>query len=358
MFTSMLGLTAFIYEINRSHPFFVLIFFIISLIGLLIRLFHLHSLKAGGNKIDFNLLREKNIVRYIPWLKENVRGHSETIDIVAHRIQQNLSLSQIGRTLGSFIFVGPTGTGKTFLSELIGMTLYPNSEPIIISMNQYKSPNDVYTLLGAPPGHPGFEIGGSLTRPIQENPYRLVLIDEIEKAHPDVQHCLYNILDKAESREKSSGNLASFAACVFIATCNSGVESLRNVYASEKNHLLRTARAREILARDAGFERALLARFDDILLMDELRAIDVAEVACLQLAKHWRRYGINVDYASPEIILEAMMRNMEFKEYGVRQLSRFIQELADPVIELARQSGKNHVRLDVDRRSGKIILNA
>lgn len=351
-----------LYELYRYNPFFVGLVCALSLIALFARIIYLlHERdlrKSPAHALDFNLLRDKDVLGYADWLKENVRGHNETIDIILAKIQQNLRLSNPGRTLGSFILVGPTGTGKSFLSELVGMALYPDSEPLVIPMNQYKDRDDVFTLLGPPPGHSGFEVGGSLTRAVFENPLRLVLFDEIEKAHIDVQHCLYDILDKGECREKSSGRSVSFAGCAFFATCNAGVESLRAIYESERTTSLRTARARESLARDAGFERALLARFDEILLLDELKPIDIAQVACLQLAKHWRRYGIEVAYASPELIFEAMLRNLPFKEYGVRQLSRFIKDLTDPSIEIARQSGKSRVRLEVDRTTGRIMVNA
>ena len=144
---------------------------------------------------DYEKLAATDLTRFAPWLKQNVRGQDETVDAVVSGLQRNLSLARAGRTLGAYMLVGPTGTGKTFLAQLIAQALYPDSEPVIIRMNQYKHADDVFTLLGPPPGSPGYEVGGSLTRPVLENPFRVIVLDELEKAHRDLQHCLYDILD-------------------------------------------------------------------------------------------------------------------------------------------------------------------
>lgn len=356
---TLVGILSGLYELYRAAPLAMPFIFLASVVGLIIRLVQLSAQKrrqtASSAVIRFDLLREKNVALYGEWLKENVRGHDEIVDSIVKKIQQNLALAAPRRTLGSFMLVGPTGTGKTFLAELVGKALYPESETVVLRMNQYKAPEDVFTLIGPPPGYPGYEVGGALTRPILENPYRVVILDELEKAHIDVQHCLYDILDTAQCREKSSGRTVFFGACAIFATCNAGVEALRSIWEKAHSQAERIGRTRDALAL-AGFEKPLLARFDEILLMDELKPMHVAEVACLQLAKYWRQYGIEVSYASPEVLVEAMRKNSEFKEYGVRQLAHFIQTLVDPSIEEARRNGADHVRLDIDRATGRITI--
>lgn len=307
--------------------------------------------------IDFEELRLREFLPVVPALKAHVRGHDAVIDRLAEKIQQNLIVASPNRTLGAFLLIGPTGTGKSYLAELVGRALHPDSEPVILRMNQYKSPHDVYTLLGPPPGQPGYEIGGALTRPVLNNPHRVVILDEFEKCHPDIKHCFYDILDRGQCSEKSSGRTAHFGACAFLATSNAGVETLRGIYSETSDPLSRAARARDAMARE-GFEKALLARFDELLLMDQLKPVDVAEVSCLQLAKHWRQYGIEVSYAAPELLVEALKRNREFSEYGVRQLARLIQELTTPSIEAARRSGAQRVRLDFDQSTGKVSVSS
>jgi ATP-dependent Clp protease ATP-binding subunit ClpC len=194
---------------------------------------------------------------------------------------------------------------------------------------------------------PGYEVGGALTRPVLENPYRVVIFDELEKAHKDIQHCLYDILDAANCREKSSGRIVDFSGTVFFATCNAGVEELRRIRQETKDSAAWQGRSRDVLADSGGFDRAFLARWTGIYLMDELAPMHVAEVACLQLARHWKEYNIDVQHASPAILLAAVEGNEEFRQYGVRQLGSFLREKTKDAIIEARSRGATRVWLGV-----------
>ena len=310
---------------------------------------------AGG--INYPELSGIDVLTYGPWVKQNLRGHDVVVDQILTTLQEELSLAGPGKNLGAFLLVGPTGTGKTFLAHLIAQVVYPDSPPVFLRMNQYKHADDVFTLIGAPPGRPGFELGGSLTRPVMENPRRVVILDELEKAHPDLHHCLYDILDTASCREKSSGKMVDFSGCVFFATCNAGAEILRGVYERTAEPAARLGQARNVLAEAAGFEKSFLARWHRIELMDELPLLQVAEVACLQLAKHWRGFGIEVNYTSPELILEAVEKNAEFQQYGVRQLGAFLKTKTNAAIVQARAANVKQVRL-LAGEDGQLVVQA
>ena len=363
LFTLMvvLGIVTGMYTIYGIFPVSMPVIFALSLAGFFIRLNQFLQEKRkqtdAGAAIDFPMLRAKRFLPYGPWIKENVRGHDAVTDHLIGHIQQGLAVAAPGQVLGAFLLPGPTGTGKTFLAEMVAKALYKDSEPLLLSMSQYKAAQDVFTLIGPPPGYQGYEIGGSLTRPVLENPYRVIILDEFEKAHLDVQHCFYDILDTAQCYEKSSGKKVHFDACVFFATCNSGVDALRAIWNATSDPALRSGRAREAMARE-GFERPLLARFTDIMLMDQLPPMEIAEVACLQIAKHWRQYGIEVTYTSPEVLVEAIRRNVEFQDYGVRQLAGLIREITTPSIEQARASGATRVRLELDKNTGQVTVSA
>jgi len=357
MLMVVLGIVTGMYTVYNILPVSMPIIFVCSLAGFFIRLNQVLQEKKkqtdASAAIDFPLLRAKKFAPYAAWIKENVRGHDEVTDHVVGHIQQGLAVAAPGQVLGAFLLPGRTGTGNSFLSEMVAKALDKDTEPLLLSMSQYKSAQDVFTLIGPPPGYQGYEVGGSLTRPVLENPYRVVILDEFEKAHLDVQHCFYDILDNGQCYEKSSGKKVHFGACVFFATCNSGVDALRAIWRETSDQALRSGRAREAMARE-GFERPLLARFTDILLMDQLKPVEIAEVACLQIAKHWRQYGIEVEYTSPEVLVDAIRRNVEFQDYGVRQLAGLIRDITTPSIEEARRIGATRVRLELDKKTGMV----
>lgn len=306
--------------------------------------------------VDYARLASINLVQYVPWLKDNVRGHDSVIDKIATTVQRNLTLAKPGKTLGAFFLVGPTGTGKTFLAQLLAQAIYPESEVIMLRMNQYKHEDDVFTLIGPPPGRPGYEIGGSLTRPVLDQPYRVIIFDELEKCHPDLHHCLYNILDTASCREKSSGKLVDFSGCAFFATCNGGADALRTIALHTNDELGVIRQSLDALVDATNFDKAFLARWTSVHLMDELQPLHVAEVACLQIAKYWREYGIEVAYTSPEIILEAVERNEDFKQYGIRQLGAYIQMKTNDSISYARSQGHSRVCLGLSAEGQLNVL--
>jgi ATP-dependent Clp protease ATP-binding subunit ClpC len=310
---------------------------------------------APSHKVDYTRLNMINILAYKNWIKENVRGHDAVIDSIVSSLQEELALARKGRILGAYLLVGPTGTGKTFLSTLMAQALFPHSEPIILRMNQLKHADDVFTLIGAPPGRAGYEIGGALTRPVLENPYRVVVFDEIERCHPHIHDCLYDILDAGQCREKSSGKTVDFSGCVFFATSNAGVEELRGVFEGTRDFNQRVTQSRDALVASVGFDKAFLARWTRIEFMDTLDPIHVAEVALIQLCQYWKEYGMEVSYVPPEMLLEAVDRNEEFRNYGVRQLSTYIRTTTNQAISQAKQANVKRVMLDVSAEGNVIV---
>jgi ATP-dependent Clp protease ATP-binding subunit ClpC len=350
--TIAMSLTGGLIALNKVSVWIAPAALVVAAVGMMVvamrhRQQHVQQTRTIGG-LDYQRLATLQVAHYLPWLKDQVRGQGPVIDGVFSELERNLRLANPGRTLGAFLLVGPTGTGKTFLAQLIAQALFPESKPVLLRMNQYKHSDDVYTLLGPPPGMPGYEVGGALTRPVLENPYRVVILDEIEKAHRDIQHCLYDILDAASCREKSSGRMVDFSGTVFFATCNAGVDELRRIrHENASNIASWQGKSREALVSTGLFERAFLARWTGIYLMDELSPMHIAEVACLQLARHWREYNIELEHASPAILLAAVEGNEEFKQYGVRQLATYLREQTKDAIIDARNRGATRVWLGV-----------
>jgi ATP-dependent Clp protease ATP-binding subunit ClpA len=358
----IITLAGAVIALNQVSAWFSPVLLLFSIVGVVFVATRQMSAGLHGSsrarEENFSQLGTIDFAQTEQWLKTNVRGQDEAIDLVISSLRSQIAIAQPGQLLGSFLLVGPTGTGKTFLPQLLAQALYPDSEPLILRMNQYKTPNDVQTLLGPPPGMPGYEVGGSLTRPVLINPKRVVILDELEKAHPDLHHCLFDILDAATCREKSSGKEVDFSQCVFFGTSNAGVETLRKLREEidpAKDQALWVGQSRDALVDNAGFDRAFLARWAHIILMDELSPYHVAEVACLQLARYWRDYGIELTYTSPEILLDTVAKNVEFKQYGVRQLENYLKQTTNSAIVQARTHGFNKVRLEAGPNNELLI---
>jgi ATP-dependent Clp protease ATP-binding subunit ClpC len=350
---AVVGMAGALLTVRQRAPELMPWVFALAGLGMLYRLWAVQrddAVARGEGLVDHEALRRMRLRDYGSWLKENVRGQDAAVDMIVLAIQRGLELARQGRSLGSFLLVGPTGTGKTFLAQMTAMALWPDKEPVILRMNQFKDPYDLQVLLGAAGGAET----GSLTGALLEDPCRVVLLDEIDKCHPDVLHGLFEALDGGRFRDKSSGKMVDFSGCVFFATCNSGAERLRALKAADPAAF--AARARDAMVKDAGFEKAFLARFSEIVLMDALAPIHIAEIACLQIAKQWREQGIEVSYLSPELLARAVALNAEFGEYGVRQLARCLRRLMDPLLEEARKRGSSAVSLGFDPSTGGATL--
>jgi ATP-dependent Clp protease ATP-binding subunit ClpC len=356
------GIGAAIVTVNSKGGWGFTLLIFLGAVGTMVAIVLDERKKAAAkptNKVDHAQLAATNLVAYATWLKENVRGHDTQIDDVVNSIQEELGLARPGKIIGAYMLIGPTGTGKTFLAQLIAQCLYPQSEMILLRMNSLKHPDDVFTLIGPPPGRPGYEVGGSLTRPVLQNPYRVVIFDEIDMCHPDLHHCLYDILDTGQCREKSSGKMVDFSGCVFFGTTNAGnegnIEKIRMVFNQTLDFNQLAAKSRDALHEAVGFSKPFLARWTRLVFLDRLEQINVAEVALLQLCHYWKDYGIEVSYVPPELLLEAVSRNEEFQNYGVRQLSTLIRQRTNQAIAQARAAKMNRVHLDVSPE-GQLVV--
>jgi len=346
-----------IYGANKWNPYATMMIFAVSLVACIVVIVQDRRVASGkpAKGIDYARLGKIDLFLSSSWIKENLRGHDQVVNDVVDTIQQELDLAQSGKVLSSFLFVGPTGTGKTFLAQLVAQALYPESEPVVLRMNQLKHSDDVFTLIGAPPGRAGYEMGGSLTRPVLQNPYRVVIFDELDKCHPDLHDCLYDILDTAQCREKSSGKVVDFSGCVFFGTCNSGIDDIRAVLKQTDSEDMRATKIRDALVVASSFQKPFLARWTRIEFMDELKPLNVAEVALLELSRYWRGFGIELTYVDPRLVLEAVEKNEEFRAYGVRQLSAFMRRQTTQAITQARRTKAAQVHLDVSP-AGDIVV--
>ena len=270
-------------------------------------------------------------------LHKRVVGQDEAINAISKAIRRaRVGLQDSKRPIGSFLFMGPTGVGKTELSKAIAEALFDNENNIIrIDMSEYMESHTVSKLIGAPPGYVGFDDGGQLTEQVRRKPYSVVLFDEIEKAHPEVLNSLLQILDDGRLTD-NQGRTVSFKNTVIIMTSNIGASEIRSQkqlgFGSESGE---RANEREIYmdALKKKFKPELINRIDVICIFESLSKQDLLKIAHIMLdGMNKRLKGLRVE-VKPEA-LEFIVAKGSNLIYGARPLKRFMeQEIEDRIAE-------------------------
>src|SRR3989454_4920481 len=271
--------------------------------------------------------REK-LVKLEEHLHQRVVGQDEAIKAVANAVRRaRAGLQDPNRPLGSFIFLGPTGVGKTELSRALAEFLFDDEDAMIrIDMIEYMEKHTVARLIGAPPGYVGYEEGGQLSEAVRRKPYSVVLFDEIEKAHPDVFNVLLQVLDDGRITD-GQGRTVDFKNTVIIMTSNVGSQYIT----AEES---REARSRLVMdALRAHFRPEFLNRVDEIIIFDRLTEDDlkkIVEIQLRRLSKRLNQQKITLDLS--DSAKELLAREGYDPVYGARPLRRAIQkEILDPL---------------------------
>ena len=288
-------------------------------------------------------------------LGERVIGQREAIRAVSNAVRRaRAGLQDENRPIGSFIFLGPTGVGKTELSRALAEFLFDDENAMIrLDMSEYMEKHTVARLIGAPPGYVGYEEGGQLSEAVRRKPYCVVLFDEIEKAHPDVFNVLLQVLDDGRITD-GQGRTVDFKNTVIIMTSNIGSQFI--VDASERAE--RNRRVMEALRNH--FRPEFLNRVDDIIIFDRLTEKELARIVDIQLARVLQR----LEQQHLELTLNEAAKRLLAEEgydpvYGARPLKRVVQRrLLDP-LSLALLEGKfvpgDRIRADVEK--GEIVFH-
>jgi ATP-dependent Clp protease ATP-binding subunit ClpB len=265
-------------------------------------------------------------------LHQRVIGQDQAVTAVADAIQRSRAgLSDPNRPIASFLFLGPTGVGKTELSKALANRLFDSDDAMVrIDMSEYMEKHTVSRLIGAPPGYVGYEAGGQLTEAVRRRPYAVILFDEVEKAHPDVFNVMLQILDDGRVTD-GQGRTVDFTNTVLILTSNIGSQSILELAGDPDQHQAMEARVNEALK--AHFRPEFLNRLDDQIIFHSLRKDELKQIVTLQVARLQQRLEARkLDLQlSPEA--SDWLANAGYDPvYGARPLKRAIQrELETPI---------------------------
>lgn len=284
--------------------------------------------------------REK-VLRLPEILHERVVGQDEAVQKVCDAIlRSRAGIQDPNRPLGSFLFLGPTGVGKTELSKALSQALFDDEKNIIrLDMSEYMEKFSVSRLIGAPPGYVGYEEGGQLTEAVRRKPYSVVLFDEIEKAHPDVFNVLLQILDDGRITD-SLGKTVDFKNTIIILTSNLGADMI--LQSIEKNHKI-TEETREAVKTilKQHFRPEFLNRLDDIILFQPLQKDQIGKIVDLlisRLASRLKDKNLSLS-VTPEA-KDYIIKNGYDEAYGARPLKRFIQDTVETAVARRILSGE------------------
>ncbi|NMA67635.1 MAG: ATP-dependent chaperone ClpB [Clostridiaceae bacterium] len=285
-------------------------------------------------------------------IKRRVIGQDEAVKAVSDAVLRARSgLKDIKRPVGSFIFLGPTGVGKTELARTLSETLFDTEENMIrIDMSEYMEKHSVAKLIGAPPGYVGYEEGGFLTEAVRRKPYSVILFDEIEKAHPDVFNLLLQILDDGRLTD-SKGRTVDFKNTVIIMTSNIGSQYLLDL--GEEGKLKEDIQDKIMNELRYNFKPEFLNRIDDIVIFEPLTRSEIKEIVKLVLRSLQERLTEKeIKLVPTEKALDYIIDEGWNPEYGARPIKRFVQKYVET--ELGRLLIKGTINegdtalLDVD----------
>ncbi|MCC0007652.1 MAG: ATP-dependent chaperone ClpB [Hyphomicrobiaceae bacterium] len=291
-------------------------------------------------------------------LAKRVVGQKEAVIAVSTAVRRaRAGLQDPNRPIGSFMFLGPTGVGKTELTKALAAFLFDDEQALVrIDMSEYMEKHSVARLIGAPPGYVGYEEGGALTEAVRRRPYQVVLFDEIEKAHPDVFNVLLQVLDDGRLTD-GQGRTVDFKNTLIIMTSNMGSEYLVNQQEGEETEAVRDLVMGEVRAR---FRPEFLNRLDEIILFHRLQRADMGAIVDIQMGRLQklladRKIAITLDEGA-----RTWLANRGYDpSYGARPLKRVIQKnVQDPLAEQILAGGvKDGDTVRVSVRDGSLTIN-
>lgn len=303
-------------------------------------------------------------------LQESVIGQSEAITKIVKSIQRNRAgLKDPNKPIGTFIFLGPTGVGKTQLAKILAEYLFESTENLIrIDMSEYMEKFSVSRLVGAPPGYIGYEEGGQLTEKVRRRPYAVVLLDEIEKAHPDIFHILLQVLDEGQLTD-SLGRRVDFRNTILIMTSNIGSRQLKDFghgigFETDSRKETRDELTKSIIqkALKKTFAPEFLNRIDDVVIFNSLKRQDIHKIIDIELKGLYDRvtnlgYELKISDPAKDFISE---KGYDI-QFGARPLKRALQKyLEDPMAEViikASMTEGDVISVGLDKKKDEIAIS-
>jgi ATP-dependent Clp protease ATP-binding subunit ClpB len=292
-------------------------------------------------------------------LKEKIIGQDSAIRAVADSIKRSRTgLNDPNKPLASFLFLGPTGVGKTELSKVTAKIIFDSNSSITrLDMSEYMEKHSVSKIIGAPPGYLGFESGGQLTEAVRKNPYSLILLDEVEKAHKDIVDILLQVLDDGIITD-GQGRTINFKNSIIVLTSNLGSQSINDLSVRKED----TNEIKKVVDYELKkfFKPEFLNRLDEIVIFNNLEVDDLKEIAKIQLQNLERRLNKkNLQFKITDEAINQLVQNSFDSAYGARPLKRIIQKEIETKISnnILNNNYINKEEVNIYLVNGEIIVD-
>jgi len=321
-------------------------------------------------KIPLIRLEQKESERLLKMeeqMKKHIVGQEEAITAIARAVRRSRAgIKNPRRPIGSFIFLGPTGVGKTLLARILAEFIFGDEKSLIqIDMSEYMDKFNVSRLIGAPPGYVGYEEGGQLTEKVRRRPYSVILLDEIEKAHPDVFNLLLQVFEDGRLTD-SLGRVVDFRNTIVLMTSNVGAEAVRNsgtlgFVAHKEDSSYNALRDRLLNEVKKAFKPEFLNRIDDIIVFRPLTREDLQQIVELEI-----KYVVDrlkdkgIDITLTKEALEFLIDKGYDPLYGARPLKRTIQRYIEDTLseEIIAGKFKEGTKINVVRRGDALVFDS
>ena len=292
-------------------------------------------------------------------LKKRVLGQDEAVELLAKAIKRTRVQLNKRRRPASFIFVGPTGVGKTELVKALAEEMFDSPEPLIrLDMTEYMEKHSVARMIGSPPGYVGYDEAGQLTEKVRRRPYSVILFDEIEKAHPDVMNILMQILDEGKV-DDAHGRTVNFENTIICMTSNAGSTDKSTGVGFNKT-LDEISKDKAVKALREFLRPEFISRIDEVVVFKQLSKEDFAKIAALMLdemKEPLAEKNITLTYTDEALALIA--EKSHGKPYGARDIRRVIrQDVEDKIAEIIIENVSDTGNIDVSAKDGEIVVTA